>query len=346
MERPQKRDRSAAAPCGSAPPSARTRSPRLRSCRRKPCADPASAPPPTASPPGPSGARRRSPFRRCESAPPPASESRPPPPDGNAPSISPRSPPQNPETRSRPRPPSEPRVHASPPADTSAYSWARSSRWSASTAARAFGPGSSTHQFRSVLRVQLLLRHDLFSSADSVVAAWRSIELDFKLRMRRCRKSPWLGSLGSADPIEVHPGRGSSAVLLLIAAEEARSGAVGQHAQVPPRADALGAHSRPAFGGWHIRQSPAGVRLHELSATPENSTRLARPATRLPHPERAFPFKVRSAPSGLPSGHDAAPESLFPTGTGFACPGSQPRMDVTIIMMRMCAQSYCVQELW
>ena len=40
---------------------------------------------------------------------------------------------------------------------------------------------------------------------------------------------------------------------VLVAAEETRSSANGQHAQMAPGADATRARPRPAFGGWNGR---------------------------------------------------------------------------------------------
>ena len=56
--------------------------------------------------------------------------------------------------------------------------------------------------------------------------------------------------------------RGPSAVLVLIAAEETRSSADGQHAQVAPRANAPRARPRPAFCCWYRLQSAGKVPLH------------------------------------------------------------------------------------
>jgi hypothetical protein len=48
----------------------------------------------------------------------------------------------------------------------------------------------------------------------------------------------------------------------LVAAEEARSGADGQHAQVPPRADAPRTRTRPALGGRRTQQLSINACLH------------------------------------------------------------------------------------
>jgi hypothetical protein len=48
----------------------------------------------------------------------------------------------------------------------------------------------------------------------------------------------------------------------IVAAEEARSGADGQHAQVPPRADAERARTRPALGGRRTQQLSMNACLH------------------------------------------------------------------------------------
>ena len=60
---------------------------------------------------------------------------------------------------------------------------------------------------------------------------------------------------------------------LLVAAEEARSCAGGQHAHVLPRADAAGARSRPAFGRWRLLQPSVSVHLHRFSAGFQDTTR-------------------------------------------------------------------------
>lgn len=49
---------------------------------------------------------------------------------------------------------------------------------------------------------------------------------------------------------------------VLVAGEEARPCAGGQHAQVLPRADAPGARLRPASGGWREQYSFGSARWH------------------------------------------------------------------------------------
>jgi hypothetical protein len=57
----------------------------------------------------------------------------------------------------------------------------------------------------------------------------------------------------------------------LVAGEEARPGAGGQHAQMPPRADAPLARPRPAPGG-RCKQSIGNARMHEIPRWSEDST--------------------------------------------------------------------------
>jgi hypothetical protein len=68
---------------------------------------------------------------------------------------------------------------------------------------------------------------------------------------------------------------------LLVAAEETRSSAGGQHAQVLPRADAARARPRPAPVGWCEQHLLAGTRLHLDSAGQEDSTRRGRISMRI-----------------------------------------------------------------
>ena len=81
---------------------------------------------PQASAPIPPATDNKNPSPTCESTQPPASESPRQLPDGNARWRPPRSPPQNRETYSRPRPRSSRRARASPPADNRACKKAKS----------------------------------------------------------------------------------------------------------------------------------------------------------------------------------------------------------------------------
>jgi len=84
--------------------------------------------------------------------------------------------------------------------------------------------------------------------------------------MWRGHGSQPLGSFISLRPSGVHRRRGSSAGLVLVAAEEARSCAGGQHAQMLPRADAARAPPRPALGSWFLRHLLLGATLHQFPA--------------------------------------------------------------------------------
>ena len=58
---------------------------------------------------------------------------------------------------------------------------------------------------------------------------------------------------------------------LLVAAEETRSRAGGQHAQVLPRAHALGTRARPALGSWRLLRLAAGAHLHGFSVNRQHT---------------------------------------------------------------------------
>jgi hypothetical protein len=58
----------------------------------------------------------------------------------------------------------------------------------------------------------------------------------------------------------------------LVAAEEARSCAGGEHAQVAARANAARTRARPAFGGWDRRYRASDVCMHWITAGYEDST--------------------------------------------------------------------------
>ena len=72
--------------------------------------------------------------------------------------------------------------------------------------------------------------------------------------------------------------RGSSAVLNLVAAEEARSGAGGQHPEVPPRADAARAQPGPAPFGRQVGCEDS-VLVHANPAYRQDTTPNADPRT-------------------------------------------------------------------
>ena len=162
---------SAGVRCDSAPASARTQSPRRRSCHRRNGAAPAWARPPKAAPPDRSAARCKNRCPKCESAPRPASEWRPPLQDGNGRSRPRRCPRQNRETRCRPRLPRECRGRAWPPADTSAYSWARSAVRRPRPRPWPWARQADRRVSVRIARAILVLVISIVSSADSVDAA-------------------------------------------------------------------------------------------------------------------------------------------------------------------------------
>src|ERR1700721_2967598 len=149
------------------------------------------------------------------------------------------------------------------------------------------------NQFRSKLRIHLflicrvltyrILTHGTFSSAGSVAAAWQPTRL---LKSSEYFVSdaarPRIPSKGIAhnlisqvcgsvqEPYQARVFGGG----LLIAAEEARSSAGRQHAQVFPRADATRARPRPALCSRRDLKLKVCAHLHGLSADSEDPTQL------------------------------------------------------------------------
>src|SRR5580692_9005580 len=141
------------------------------------------------------------------------------------------------------------------------------SRVSAATAALALGPGSGHTSLGPYCACSSCLFINLSSTesiaADSGCAAGAECGA--------ATDPACAGPSISADHKRSESVRGSSADPLLVAAEEARSCADGQHAQVAARADAAGARPRPALGGWRNPQFFGNARLHGMFRCLEDS---------------------------------------------------------------------------
>src|SRR6185437_8191757 len=131
------------------------------------------------------------------------------------------------------------------------------------------------HQLRPVLGMHFLLGH--FSLLDGCAAGLARTE-------GSKATGPGKGPFNVPGSDEPACRRGSSAVLELVAAEEARSSAGGQHSQVPPRADAARTRARPA----PLRRKDSSAEIVPLHANPawvQDTTPVSTLAIKALHPE-------------------------------------------------------------